>query len=100
MGYLVHFLYHESGALPIWASRDYIRQTMPQHLKRIYPNTRVINYTEQRIEIPTAFRSQSAFLRMGTSPHQFQIMLALQNDITSSQDCTKPWSSVLTNNPH
>ena len=25
----LEFLYHELGALPIWASHDYIQQTMP-----------------------------------------------------------------------
>ena len=48
-------------ALPIWASREHIQQTMPQAFKDAYPNTRVIiDCTEIYIEMPTSFRSQSA----------------------------------------
>ena len=57
----LEFLYHRSRALPIWASCDYVQQTMPQPFKETYPNTRVIIYfTELLIEMPASFRSQSA----------------------------------------
>ena len=55
------FLYHRLRALPIWPSRDYIQNTMPQAFRDSYPNTRVIiDCTELFIERPTSFRSQSA----------------------------------------
>ncbi len=48
-------------ALPIWASREHVQETMPQAFKDTYPNTRVIiDCTEIYIEMPTSFRSQSA----------------------------------------
>ena len=57
----LEFLYHELRALPIWASHDYIQQTMPQPFKETYPNTHVIiDCTKLLIEMPTSFRSQSA----------------------------------------
>jgi hypothetical protein len=57
----LEFLYHQLRALPIWASCDYIQQTMPQPFKQTYPNTRVIiDCTELLIEMPTSFGSQSA----------------------------------------
>ena len=57
----LEFLYHRLRAIPIWASRDYIQQTMPQPFKETYPNTHVIiDCTELLIEMPTSFRSQSA----------------------------------------
>ena len=57
----LEFLYHRLRALPIWASRDYVQQTMPQPFKETYPNTHVIiDCTELLIEMPTSFRSQSA----------------------------------------
>jgi hypothetical protein len=34
---LLEFLYHELGALLIWASHDYIQQTMPQAFKKNLP---------------------------------------------------------------
>ena len=64
------FLYHELGALPIWASHDYIQQTMPL-LPNTYPNTCVIiDCTEQQIEMPcSSFRSHAVCIfEMGTSP--------------------------------
>ncbi len=55
------FLYHRLRALPIWASREHVQETMPQAFKDTYPNTRVIiDCTEIYIEMPTSFRSQSA----------------------------------------
>ena len=55
------FLYHRLRALPIWASREHVQQTMPQAFKDGYPNTRVVfDCTEIYIEMPTSFRSQSA----------------------------------------
>ena len=55
------FLYHRMRALPIWATREHVQETMPQAFKDSYPNTRVIiDCTEIYIEMPTSFRSQSA----------------------------------------
>ena len=55
------FLYHRRRALPIWASREHVQQTMPQAFKDAYPKTRVIiDCTEIHIEMPTSFCSQSA----------------------------------------
>ena len=57
----LEFLYHRLRAIPIWASQEYIQQTMPQPFKDTYPNTRVIiDCTELLVEMPTSFRSQSA----------------------------------------
>ena len=55
------FLYHRLRALPIWASREHVQQTMPQAFKDAYPATRVIiDCIEIYIEMPTSFHSQSA----------------------------------------
>ena len=70
----LEFLYHELRALPIWGSCDYIQQTMPQPFKETYQNNCVIiDCTElyviidctELIEMPTSFRSQSAFFENG-----------------------------------
>ena len=54
------FLHHRMRALPIWAPREYVQETMPQAFKDSYPNTRVIiDCTEIYIEMPTSVRSQS-----------------------------------------
>jgi hypothetical protein len=33
------FMYYRLRAIPIWASQEYIQQTMPQPFKDTYPNT-------------------------------------------------------------
>ena len=54
------FLYHRLRALPIWASREHVQQTMPQAFKDAYHKTWVIINCTIYIEMPTSFRSQSA----------------------------------------
>ena len=55
------FLHTQLRALPIWASRKTVDDTMPKCFRGLYPKTRVIiDCTEIYIEIPSSFRSQSA----------------------------------------
>ena len=47
--------------LPIWASKQTVKDTMPKCFVDLYPNTRVvIDCTEIFTEMPTSYRSQSA----------------------------------------
>jgi hypothetical protein len=57
----IDFLHSQLRALPIWASRKTVDDTMPSCFKKLYPSTRVIiDCTEIFIEMPTSYRSQSA----------------------------------------
>jgi hypothetical protein len=69
----LEFLYHELGALPSGHHMiiyNKLCRCCHSLSKKTYPNTCVIiDCTEQQIEMPcSSFRSQSAFLKMGTSP--------------------------------
>ena len=56
----IDFLHCRLRALPIWASRQTIDDTMPKCFKESYPSTRVIvDCTELFIEKPSSLRSQS-----------------------------------------
>ena len=56
----IDLLHCRLRALPIWASRQTIDDTMPKCLKESYPSTRVIvDCTELFIEEPSSLRSQS-----------------------------------------
>ena len=55
------YLHIHMRALPIWASKKTVQDTMPQCFKDMYPNTRVIiDCTEIFTEMPSSYRSQSA----------------------------------------
>ena len=55
------FLHIKLRALPIWASKQTIVDSMPKCFKDQYPHTRVIiDCTEIFTEMPTSYRSQSA----------------------------------------
>ena len=55
------FLHTQLRALPIWASRKTVDDTMPKCFRGLYPKTRVIiDCTEIYIESPYSFQSQSA----------------------------------------
>ena len=55
------FLHTQLRALPLWASRKTIDDTMPKCFRGLYPKTRfIIDCTEICIEIRSSFRSQSA----------------------------------------
>ena len=56
----IDFLHSRFRALPIWAPRQTVDETMPECFKESYPNTRVIvDCTELFIEQPSSLRSQS-----------------------------------------
>ena len=56
----IDFLHSRFRALPIWAPRQKVDETMPECFKESYPNTRVIvDCTELFIEQPSSLRSQS-----------------------------------------
>ena len=55
------FLHSQMRMLPIWATKQTVKETMPKCFKEKYESTRVIlDCTELFIEMPTSFRSQSA----------------------------------------
>ncbi|XP_065665412.1 uncharacterized protein LOC136086846 [Hydra vulgaris] len=55
------FLHSQMRMLPIWATKQTVKETMPKYFKEKYESTRVIlDCTELFIEMPTSFRSQSA----------------------------------------
>ena len=57
----IDFLHSQLRALPIWASKETVIETMPKCFKDMYPTTRVfIDCTENFMEMPTSYRSQSA----------------------------------------
>ena len=54
-------LHIQLRALPIWATKQTVIETMPKCFKDLYPKTRVIiDCTEIFTEMPTSYRSQSA----------------------------------------
>ena len=54
------FLHQQLRMLPIWASRKFVDDNMPDCFKQTYPQTRVIiDCTEIHIEMPSSCRSQS-----------------------------------------
>jgi len=56
----IDFLHSRFRALPVWAPRQKIDETMPKCFKESYPSTRVIvDCTELFIEQPSSLRSQS-----------------------------------------
>ncbi|XP_065642800.1 uncharacterized protein LOC136074412 [Hydra vulgaris] len=55
------FLHSQMRMLPIWATKQTVKETMPKCFKEKYESTRVIlDCTELFIEMATSFRSQSA----------------------------------------
>ena len=57
----VNFLHQQLRILPIWPSRAFVDENMPQCFKSTYPSTRVIiDCTEIFLEMPSSCRSQSA----------------------------------------
>ena len=57
----IDFLHSQFRTLPIWASKETVKNTMPKCFKDMYPTTRVIiDCTEIFTEMPTSYRSQSA----------------------------------------
>ena len=55
------FLRTRLRSIPIWPSKEFIKDTMPTAFKEDYPNTRVIiDCTELFLEMPSEPRSQSA----------------------------------------
>ena len=57
----VNFLRQQLRILPIWRSRAFVDENMPQCFKSTYPSTRVIiDCTEIFLEMPSSCRSQSA----------------------------------------
>ena len=56
----VNFLHQTIRILPIWPSRGFVDENMPQCFKSTYPSTRVIiDCTEIFLETPPSCRSQS-----------------------------------------
>ena len=56
----INFLYFKLKQLPIWASKQTVKDTMPACFKAHYPQTRVvIDCTEIFIQMPSSFRAQS-----------------------------------------
>lgn len=57
----IDVLHTKLRALPIWASKQTVIDTMPKCFKDLYPTTRcIIDCTEIFTEMPTSYRSQSA----------------------------------------
>ena len=57
----VAFLHQRLLALPIWPSRDFVNENMPECFRKNYPATRVIlDCTELFIERPSSCKGQSA----------------------------------------
>ena len=56
----IDFLHSRFRSLPIWASKETVKKTMPKCFKDTYPTTQVmIDGTEVFIEMPSSMRSQS-----------------------------------------
>ena len=56
----IDFLQSRFRSLPIWASKETVKETMPKCFEDTYPTTRVIiDATEVFIEMPSSMRSQN-----------------------------------------
>ena len=57
----INYLYFSLGAIPIWPTKDQIRQSMPDSFKNTYPNTRcILDCTELFCQSPSSLKAQSS----------------------------------------
>ena len=57
----VNYLYFVLGSIPIWATKEQIKLSMPQCFKDTYPDTRcIIDCTELFTQVPSSLAIQSA----------------------------------------
>ena len=57
----INYLYFVLCSIPIWATKDQFKLSMPQCFKDTYPDTRcIIDCTELFVQVPSSFATQSA----------------------------------------